>query len=1089
MFLCKEGGWNIALLKKTFVVTVAIAVLTSSARADLYIRDDLIDTGIEPNPSSGPMWVSPDIWVRNDPLPGWNPRPYDFTLPVGSPGGPPAWVDATHFNPDYRSPLSGKPNWVYVRIRNKGAASTGTERLQLYWASASTGLIWDPLKVGGSFIDNVQGGVLFGSEITKVRKNAAAATQAERDAYIAALRKIATDPALSWASLGGVSYWLTQQEIHRFGPTYRHGFNGGSAWVPSVAFLPWHREFINRFEGLLQEADPTVKLLYWQWTNRPVPPFTGTFSAPPFLDYSANFMGSFGAGASAAVQIGAPLSPDTDPGYANSFNGLSKVTRRLQPPSPFNPLAQSDTTVVGRIDYDATSANTAFSGGLESLSHNNSHVYIASTGNNTIVGDQLFQPYAGRDPFFYLLHAKVDELWARWQRKNLNNLDPATTFSNVNVPMSTIALSMGPWDGTLAGPDGLAPSVTTLHPTGSIEPFSAAGGQSYSKTGDDRSVTSPPFYDTAPLTIPALQNNQEVILEIPWYPPNPAGFGAITDPQHVCLIARIETSTSAPFGMTVAETSDINFNTQQNNNIAWRNVSVVDTFPGPFKIVKFLMRNVRREQVTAGLRLGTKLNPTGREFFDLGTVRIDLGLDLFERWQAGGAKGRGFEVLDHDQLRVTKGEAVLEGIVLKPGETFPVRLTFELKRDYRPTKRGEHIIYDVVQTGTLRDPNAVVGGQRYEVGVDKLTPVERGRVWRWVPANDRLSQRWRGIDFDDSNWFQRKLDLGWVEPPIAGTHGAVVAPAYYFRYAFDVEDPGFFRDLLMRIKRSDGAIVYLNEKEVYRSNLPNDAPNTQTLARAPVAGVERSVYFPVKLDPSLLRQGRNVIAVEIRRAEANRGGLTFDLELNANAESTQQAPVVQLSNIADGALMTAGRTATINADALKPGGAVRSVTLIVDDKPVQTLEKPPFSFKWRVQPGPHRISVTVTDNNGLQANAYATVTGVKNVPPIVALTQPAQHMEIAEGDPLVVAAHAEDLDGTIAKVDFYVHDSYVIGSPGRLVGTVRKAPFTATLSNLKKGHAMIVAIATDNGGARTASIPMMVIVTDKGSGPNSGHPQ
>jgi len=78
------------------------------------------------------------------------------------------------------------------------------------------------------------------------------------------------------------------------------------------------------------------------------------------------------------------------------------------------------------------------------------------------------------------------------------------------------------------------------------------------------SVTSPPIYDTALLTIPVLLPGEEVIMEIPWYPPNPLGFGNITDPHHVCLIARIETSTSSPYGMTVAETTDINFNTQQN---------------------------------------------------------------------------------------------------------------------------------------------------------------------------------------------------------------------------------------------------------------------------------------------------------------------------------------------------------------------------------------------------------------------------------------------------------------------------------------------------------------------------------------------
>ena len=134
---------------------------------DLCIRDDLADTGVEPNPSTAPKWLSPDIWVRTDPLPGWSPAPN----PIAN---PPSWMvpAPVHQDPDYRSTLSGKPNYAYVRVRNRGTASTGAERLQLYWASASTGLSWDPAKVGGSFVDNVQGNVLFGSEITKLRGSA-----------------------------------------------------------------------------------------------------------------------------------------------------------------------------------------------------------------------------------------------------------------------------------------------------------------------------------------------------------------------------------------------------------------------------------------------------------------------------------------------------------------------------------------------------------------------------------------------------------------------------------------------------------------------------------------------------------------------------------------------------------------------------------------------------------------------------------------------------------------------------------------------------------------------------------------------------
>jgi hypothetical protein len=1058
----RENPFGVSSWKKALGLALTLVMLATSARADLFIRDDLADNGTEANPSSGPMWLSPDIWVLNDPLPGWNPYPY----PIGS---PPAWAAPmpTPQDAEYRSPLSGRPNYVYVRVRNTGSASTGTERLQLYWASASTGLNWDPLKAGGSFIDNVQNNVLFGAEITKVRENAANATPTERNAYIAAITKIAdtSDPAMMFP--GGDSFWHTQQEIHRFGPTMRHG--SGNPFVPSVAFLPWHREYINRYEGLLREANPTVKLLYWNWTDHP--------QSGPFDLFTNTFMGASGSGQAAGVPIGAPLSPATDGLYPNIVTNSTAVVRRLQPGAP---PAQPTATVLNRSDYDSPTQANDFSGGLERFSHNGTHVFLGgSWSGGNIFGDHVVQNYAARDPSFFLLHAKVDELWARWQRKTLLNLDPATTFGTATGD-ANITATMGPWDGTAFG-DGL-PNDTS----GEIEPWTLAGGQLYAKQGDDRSVTSPPFYDTSPLTIPPMQPNEEVILEIPWYPPNPASFGNVSDPNHVCLIARIETTTGSPFGMTTAETSDINFNTKQNNNIAWRNVAVVDTFPGPFMVVRFFMRNIFRERIAGGLRLGATLDQTGMRFFELGTVRADLGRELFDRWKAGGSKGRGFEVLRDGQLRLTQPDAVLEGLALKPNEAFPVRLTFELRRDYRPTRRGERIVYDVVQTGTPRDPRAVAGGQRYEVAVEKLTPVRRGRAWRLLPGTKRVDGRWSAVEFDDSKWYQRRLDLGLVN--VAGECDAPGSGPVttYFRHAFDVEDPAFFRNLLMRIKRSDGAVAYLNGKEVYRANMPDGVVTGRTLARAPVNGVERNAYFPVKLEPALLRRGRNVLAVEVHRAAAGRDAPTFDLELNANWESPQQEPHVQFANVANGTLLTVGKTVTLEVDALKTDGAIRSVAVTVDGKPLQTLERGPFRFNWRVEPGPHRFTATVTGYDGQQSRSHVTLTGVGNVPPRVTLSQPSQHTQIAPGDPLVAVARADDPDGRIVKVDFFVHDSFIFGAPARFVGTSSSAPFTLTLRDLKKGHSMISAVAHDNGGARTASIPVMVIVGDDASGTHAG---
>ena len=544
-----------------------------------------------------------------------------------------------------------------------------------------------------------------------------------------------------------------------------------------------------------------------------------------------------------------------------------------------------------------------------------------------------------------------------------------------------------------------------------------------------------------------MQPGEEVILEIPWYPPNPANFGSPGDPAHVCLIARIETSTTMPFGMTVGETPDINFNTRQNNGIAWKNVSVVDTFPGAFLKIKFLLVNNFGDSVKTGLRIGALLNRRGAEFFERGVVNVDLGRELTERFRAAGGRALNAEVMGDGRLRIARPDAVLEGIELKPGEQHPIGLTFELKRDYRPTKKGEHLIYDVVQVGTPRDPNAVVGGQRYQVALDKLTLIEPGRVWRWLPGNERISDKWRDVDFDDSTWFLRKLDLGWVEPPEQKGHGAA-APSYYFRYTFDVEDPEFFRNLFLRIKRSDAAAVYLNGKQIYSSNLPEDA-NARTFAREAAGKLERDIYFLEKVDPAALRKGRNVIAVQIHRSEKNRGALTFDLAFNANVEAPQEPPHVRFSNVSQGTLLTVGRTANIDVDALKLNGVVRSVTFTVDGRVVQTLERPPFSLRLPVKSGPQRITATVTDSDGLTSNAHVTVTGVQNVPPVVALTQPSQHAEFALGDPVVAVARAEDPDGRIAKVDFYVHTSFVIGSPGRLVGTATRR-LTATSPTSRK---------------------------------------
>ena len=73
--------------------------------------------------------------------------------------------------------------------------------------------------------------------------------------------------------------------------------------------------------------------------------------------------------------------------------------------------------------------------------------------------------------------------------------------------------------------------------------------------------------------IPVLQPGQEIVLQIPFLVPNPYNynFQSAQDQWHLCLLARIE-AINDPSN----ENSGLYANVQNNNNIGWKNVTIVD---------------------------------------------------------------------------------------------------------------------------------------------------------------------------------------------------------------------------------------------------------------------------------------------------------------------------------------------------------------------------------------------------------------------------------------------------------------------------------------------------------------------------------
>ena len=101
-----------------------------------------------------------------------------------------------------------------------------------------------------------------------------------------------------------------------------------------------------------------------------------------------------------------------------------------------------------------------------------------------------------------------------------------------------------------------------------------------------------------------------------------------------------------------------------------------------------------------------------------------------------------------------------------------------------------------------------------------------------------------------------------------------------------------YTNLTFKLLRDDGAIVWLNGRELYRSNMP-EAPTAITyLTTAPtsVGGADEQTFFITSLPATSLVAGTNIVAVEIHQQAPDSSDLSFNLELVANGYEDAQSP-------------------------------------------------------------------------------------------------------------------------------------------------------------------------------------------------------
>lgn len=151
---------------------------------------------------------------------------------------------------------------------------------------------------------------------------------------------------------------------------------------------------------------------------------------------------------------------------------------------------------------------------------------------------------------------------------------------------------------------------------------------------------------------------------------------------------------------------------------------------------------------------------------------------------------------------------------------------------------------------------------------------------QWLTTSIKPIRSWINTGFEDTAWTTQDAPISapFTAPDTASPGSPV---RMWMRHHFTVTDPESVEAMLLSISRSDGAVAYLNGREIHRAGLPDGTLADDAMA---IAAVESEwVHAPLTtlVEPGLLVAGENVLSVAVYGASARSTGLWMDLSLTA----------------------------------------------------------------------------------------------------------------------------------------------------------------------------------------------------------------
>ena len=345
-------------------------------------------------------------------------------------------------------------------------------------------------------------------------------------------------------------------------------------------------------------------------------------------------------------------------------------------------------------------------------------------------------------------------------------------------------------------------------------------------------------------------------------------------------------------------------------------------------------------------------------------------------------------------------------------------------------------------------PSTAVGGSPGEVndpnttGVDPPIDVQYldfGDVWKYLDDESDQGTGWRDPGFNDGPWASGPAELGYGDGDEATVvDGGPVGSRHittYFRSTFLVGNPSAVLDLRGMLIRDDGAVVYVNGTEVYRTNMPGGTINFDTRASTGISGTAEDTPVAFTVPVGLLTSGLNTVAVEIHQRGPGSSDISFDMELvGLTLQSTDTDPPTS----PDPVVVTPTGSSTMNvswATSTDDSGTVTYDVLRTGDGLVATTSSTTFNDSGLSPNTLYEYVVEARDPSGnttASAPASAT-TDADSTPP----SDPGNLAATATGSSSILVSWTESTDdaGPI---------TYTVYQDGAPIGSTSATTLSAT---------------------------------------------